>query len=109
MLSLPGSEALGDRLAAVLSMERGTTATRRFPDGESYVRIASPVRDRDVVVTEDSSITGRLTATSVRVLTHQFRVVYARPQTLIPPETFEVTAASPAFTAYGGVARGQPK
>jgi hypothetical protein len=44
-----------------------------------------------------------------RVLSHQFRVVYARPQTLIPPETFEVTAASAAFTAYGGAARGQPK
>lgn len=44
-----------------------------------------------------------------RVLTHQFRVVYARPQTLIPPETFEVTAASPGLIAYGGVARGQPK
>jgi hypothetical protein len=44
-----------------------------------------------------------------RVLSHQFRVVYARPQTLIPPATFEVTAASAAFTAYGGAARGQPK
>ncbi|MBP7776977.1 MAG: hypothetical protein KA371_07610 [Acidobacteria bacterium] len=44
-----------------------------------------------------------------RVLTHQFRVVYVRPQTLIPPDTFQVTAASPGLTAYGGVARGQSK
>lgn len=43
------------------------------------------------------------------VLTHQFRVVYARPQALIPPDTFEVTATAPGLTAYGGVARGQPK
>lgn len=44
-----------------------------------------------------------------RVLTHQFRVVYARPQTLIPPRTFEVSAVAGGFTAYGGMARGQPK
>ncbi len=44
-----------------------------------------------------------------RVLAHQFRVVYARPQSLIPPETFEVTATAPGFKAFGGVARGQPR
>ena len=44
-----------------------------------------------------------------RRLTHQFRVVYARPQTLIPPDSFDVTATAPGLTAYGGVARGQPK
>lgn len=42
-----------------------------------------------------------------RVLTHQFRVVYARPQTLIPPDAFEVAAAKPGFIAYGTAARGQ--
>ena len=41
------------------------------------------------------------------VLTHQFRVVYARPQTLIPPDSFEVAAAQPGFIAYGTAARGQ--
>lgn len=44
-----------------------------------------------------------------RLLTHQFRVVYARPQTLIPPESVTITAASPAAVAYGGPARGQPQ
>ena len=44
-----------------------------------------------------------------RVLTHQFRVVYARPQTLIPPDTFEVAAARPGHLAYGTAARGQPQ
>lgn len=44
-----------------------------------------------------------------RLLSHQFRVVYARPVTLIPPNSFEVTAVSPGLIAYGGVARGQPK
>ena len=41
------------------------------------------------------------------VLTHQFRVVYARPQTLIPPDSFEVAAAQPGYVAYGTAARGQ--
>ena len=41
------------------------------------------------------------------VLTHQFRVVYARPQTLIPPDSFEVVAAQPRHVAYGTAARGQ--
>lgn len=44
-----------------------------------------------------------------RLLTHQFRVVYARPQTLIPPDSVTVTAAAPNAVAYGGPARGQPK
>ncbi len=44
-----------------------------------------------------------------RVLTTQFRVVYARPQTLIPPDSFAVAAAAPGHIAYGTAARGQPK
>ncbi len=44
-----------------------------------------------------------------RVLTTQVRVVYARPQTLIPPDSFEVAAAAPGHVAYGTAARGQPK
>lgn len=47
-------------------------------------------------------------AAVAQVLAHQFRVVYARPQALIPPDTFEVTATSPGMTAYGGMARGRP-
>lgn len=43
------------------------------------------------------------------ILTHQHRVVYARPQTLIPPDTFEVAATRPGLIAYGTAARGQPK
>lgn len=40
-----------------------------------------------------------------RVLAHQFRVVYARPETLIPPKAIEVLAASPDAVAYGRPAR----
>jgi hypothetical protein len=61
---------------------------------------------RDVVASQ--SFPQALTQVA-HVLRHQFRVVYARPQTLIPPDTFEVTATAPGLAAYGGVARGQPK
>lgn len=44
-------------------------------------------------------------AAVARVLAHQFRVVYARPQTLIPPKVVTITAASPDAVAYGGPAR----
>lgn len=50
---------------------------------------------------------GDALADVARVLTNQFRVVYARPQTLIPPDTVEVAAAQPGFIAYGAAARGQ--
>jgi serine/threonine protein kinase len=46
VLSLPGYEALARRLPG----EPGELSVRRFPDGESYVRILTPVRDREVIV-----------------------------------------------------------
>jgi hypothetical protein len=42
-----------------------------------------------------------------RALKHQYRIVYARPQTLIPPERVAVTAARAGVVASGGPARGQ--
>ena len=41
------------------------------------------------------------------ILKSQHRVVYSRPQTLIPPERTEVTSAKPGVEASGGPARGQ--
>ncbi len=43
-----------------------------------------------------------------KILKSQHRVVYARPQTLIPPEKLEVSSTKPGVTASGGPARGQP-
>lgn len=40
-------------------------------------------------------------------LRQQFRVVYARPDSLIPPEKVTVTAAKAGFEAHGAPARGQ--
>jgi hypothetical protein len=41
------------------------------------------------------------------ILKSQHRLVYARPQTLIPPEKFDLSAAKPGIVAAGSPARGQ--
>ena len=41
------------------------------------------------------------------ILKNQHRVVYARPQTLIPPEKLEISSAKPGILASGAAARGQ--
>lgn len=50
ILSLPGNEALADGLAARLGAERGKAIARRFPDGESYVRIENAVEGRSIIL-----------------------------------------------------------
>ena len=49
-LALPGNEDACERLALALGGEMGRLTLRPFPDGESYVRIATPVSARDVVL-----------------------------------------------------------
>ncbi|MGE0816609.1 MAG: vWA domain-containing protein [Vicinamibacterales bacterium] len=85
-------------------------------------RFTDEQRERDALLDRGVRLTGGLRrdvlasiafapalADVARVLTHQRRVVYARPQSLIPPETLEVTAARPGFVAYGTAARGQSR
>jgi VWFA-related protein len=43
-----------------------------------------------------------------RELSSQFKVVYGRPQSLIPPEKLEITSARPGVTVRGTPMRGQP-
>jgi len=50
VLPLPGAQALAAALAPQLDATTGTVEFRRFPDGESYYRIATAVQDCDVVV-----------------------------------------------------------
>jgi ribose-phosphate pyrophosphokinase len=47
---LPGNEALAARVAGEIGGRRGRLEARRFPDGEAYVRIVSPVAGRPVVL-----------------------------------------------------------
>lgn len=48
ILAMPGNEDLAAAIAARLSVELVPIETRRFPDSESYVRIADDVAGRDV-------------------------------------------------------------
>ena len=41
------------------------------------------------------------------MLKSQYRVVYARPESLIPPEKIQISSAKPGLEAYGAPARGQ--
>jgi len=50
LIAMPGHDDLARRLAVLLPADDGEIAMRRFPDGESYVRVESNVYDRDVVV-----------------------------------------------------------
>jgi ribose-phosphate pyrophosphokinase len=50
VLPAPSAEAAAAALARHLQAPLGAVESRRFPDGESYLRLASEVRDADVVV-----------------------------------------------------------
>ncbi len=50
LLSLSGNEVIANSLGACLELEQAEFELRRFPDGESYVRIDSPVSGRKVIV-----------------------------------------------------------
>ena len=50
VLGLPGNEPLVRDLCRDLAADAGTLEVRRFPDGESYVRLVTPVAGRPVVL-----------------------------------------------------------
>lgn len=50
ILALPENEQLATGLAAKMQAEVGRMTVRRFPDGESYLRIESPLDGRDVTL-----------------------------------------------------------
>jgi ribose-phosphate pyrophosphokinase len=50
VLALPSNDALARTLAQQLDAEPGQFTLRRFPDGESYVRIETELTGRAVVV-----------------------------------------------------------
>jgi ribose-phosphate pyrophosphokinase len=50
VIAMPGNEALADGLAAALDLERVPATIRRFPDGESHVRVVGPVEGRHVAI-----------------------------------------------------------
>lgn len=106
-----------DQLAASGAALHAVTLTR--PAGTPFT---DEVRQRDTLLDRGVQRTGGFRRDVIasqsmpsaladlgRLLAHQFRVVYARPQTLIPPKSIEVRAVPPGTTAYGGPAREQPR
>jgi len=50
VVAIPGSEPQADALCRELGAERAAIEIRTFPDGESYVRIDSPVAGQELIV-----------------------------------------------------------
>lgn len=50
VLALPENEAIAASLATHIGADRGAVEIRRFPDGESYVRLDAPVAGHEVVL-----------------------------------------------------------
>lgn len=50
LFSLPGNEAMSQQLAKHLNAEIGESTIRQFPDGESYVKLSSNVKEKCVVL-----------------------------------------------------------
>ena len=50
LLPLPGNDALAEALARALGGDVGTVEVHRFPDGETLVRIGTPVTGRSVLL-----------------------------------------------------------
>lgn len=63
IFAMPGNEAMANAVARLAGAERGKAEMRRFPDGETYVRVLSDVRGKstDIVCTlarPDAQIVG---------------------------------------------------
>lgn len=50
VFALPGNEALANYIVEAIQAELGVSVFRNFPDGETYVRILSSVKEKDVIV-----------------------------------------------------------
>jgi ribose-phosphate pyrophosphokinase len=50
IMALPGNEGIAAKLAAATGAELGEIETRRFPDGETYLRLKSDPKDRSVTI-----------------------------------------------------------
>jgi hypothetical protein len=95
-------------------MREGGVAFYAFSIGQPSTSLRSPERERAILLDEGPKTTGGyheqlLTSMSLepklkllaQQLTHEYRVTYARPESLIPPEHTTVGAVKPGLTARG--------
>ena len=84
--------------------------------GTPYVKVNPEARSRDIVISRGPNDSGGrlehlLTAIALGSrlelladqLTHQYRVTYSRPETLIPPEKVTVSVKGAGLTARGAL------
>ena len=50
IIALPGNETLAESLVHKLEAQKGDLIVRRFPDGESYVRVISEVSNKEIII-----------------------------------------------------------
>lgn len=50
VFAMPGNEAMADAICLARGWERGAWETRRFPDGESYVRYGTAIAGCDIAI-----------------------------------------------------------
>ena len=50
VFSMPDNESLADKITAGIMGKKGEYLLRKFPDGESYVRILTPVEKEEVII-----------------------------------------------------------
>lgn len=50
VFALPGNEALAKSIAKAVQADLGESVIRQFPDGETYVRVLSDVKDRKTIM-----------------------------------------------------------
>jgi ribose-phosphate pyrophosphokinase len=50
LFALPDNDVLASTLAKKLGFEKGRVVSRRFPDGETYVRFEDAVADREIIL-----------------------------------------------------------
>ena len=50
VITMPGNERLARELAAHLDLDHGAVTVRHFPDGESHVRIDTPVQGQHAII-----------------------------------------------------------
>jgi hypothetical protein len=95
-------------------MRAGGVAFYVFSIGQPSTSLRSEERERAIVLDEGPRTTGGyheqlLTSMSLepklkllaQQLTHEYRVTYARPESLIPPEHTTIAAVKPGLTARG--------
>jgi VWFA-related protein len=102
-------ESLQQAGVALHALVIGVLDFTSIPERERALVLDTGTRDtggQHVTLLVDSAVEQALQKVA-RQLSSQYKVVYGRPESLIPPEKTEVTAGRPGVTMRGTPARGQ--